>query len=204
MVYLFVGAIGFVIIHLCDPVAIKRLPFLKPLVWVLGIGMVCFAAIMTSISADKVMLPVWSVWLGWTFLAASFFLVIYSLFINLPFHKTYIIKGVGDRLVTTGFYALVRHPGVLWSALLIISVMLVSRSRLGLIAAPLFIILDVILVTIQDRYFFVRMFDGYELYRKETPMFIPNKHSIKNFFNSLRTTSSTSRITGGHNDIELI
>ncbi len=105
-------------------------------------------------------------------------LLIYSLFINLPFRKTYVATGVSDKLIRTGLYALVRHPGVHWFILLVLSLILVSKSSLLLIAAPTFILLDVVLVIVQDKFFFGRMFDGYDSYRQETPMLVPNRKSI--------------------------
>jgi len=124
--------------------------------------------------------------MGWVLLGASFLLVVYSLFINLPFRKTYLATGVGGELITSGFYALTRHPGVLWTVLLMGGLILVSRSRLVMAATPLFILLDLLVVSIQDRYFFGRMFAGYDAYRKKTPMLIPNAKSTRAFICSIR------------------
>lgn len=203
MVYLLIGALGLIFIHLGDPIALKRLPLLKPLVTISGVGMACFASIMVSLSPDKVELPAWTTWAGWTVLTVSCLLVIYSLFINLPFYKTYIAKGVGDTLITTGFYALTRHPGVLWTVLFFIGLSLVSRSHLVIISAPFFIVLDVILVAIQDRFFFCRMFRGYKQYQKDTPMLIPNKKSIQVFFHSIGFERNHHFILGGHDDFKI-
>jgi protein-S-isoprenylcysteine O-methyltransferase Ste14 len=105
-------------------------------------------------------------------------LLIYSLFIEIPFKQTYTMSGVGDRLVKTGTYALTRHPGVLWLGLFLLALLAVSRSRLLLIAAPLWFALDLLLVWVQDRFYFPRMFPGYSQYRRETPMLIPTRSSI--------------------------
>ncbi len=61
-----------------------------------------------------------------------------------------------------------------------------AGSRLLLIAVPVFIALDILLVTIQDRFIFGRMFDGYESYRRRTPMLLPNRRSLNIFLRSLR------------------
>ena len=37
---------------------------------------------------------------------------------------------------------------------------------------------DIVVVAVQDRFFFDRMFAGYAAYRKQTPMLIPNWHSL--------------------------
>lgn len=186
MIYIVIGCLGFLVIYLFDVVSLKKLPGTKPFVWVLGSGLTVYALAMVCLRSDKLPLPLWLTWLGWALLAISILLLIYSLFITLPFRKTYVTNGVGDKLVTTGMYALVRHPGVHWFILFMLSLILVSRSSLLLVAAPIFILLDIALVIVQDKFFFGRMFDGYGNYRRETPMLVPNRRSINAFIHSLR------------------
>ena len=180
------GCLGFLVIHLFDIVSLKRLPVAKPFTWIVGSGLLGYALVMACLQSDKLPLPIWSTWLGGALLTISLLLLIYSLFINLPFHKTYIATGVSDKLIRTGLYALVRHPGVHWFILLMLSLILVSKSSLLLIATPIFILLDIVLVIIQDKFFFGRMFDGYDSYRQETPMLVPNRQSLNAFINSLK------------------
>jgi len=186
MNYIALGSLGFLVIHLFDIVSLKRIPAAKPVTWITGSGLLAYSVIMVCFTPDKLPLPIWSTWLGWALLSISFFLLIYSLFINLPFRKTYVATGVGDKLITTGLYALVRHPGVPWLILVMLSLILVSRSSLLLIASPIWILLDILLVAIQDKFFFGRMFEGYDTYRRETPMLVPNRRSISVFINSLK------------------
>ncbi len=186
MIYVAIGCLGFLVIHLFDIVSLKRLPGAKPFTWILGSALVAYALVIVSLWSEKLPLPIWPTWLGWALLTISLFLLIYSLFIDLPFRKTYIVTGVGDKLITTGLYALVRHPGVHWFILLMLSLILVSKSSLLLIAAPIFILLDIVLVIVQDKFFFGRMFDGYDRYRQETPMLVPNRQSINAFIDSLK------------------
>jgi protein-S-isoprenylcysteine O-methyltransferase Ste14 len=141
---------------------------------------------MLCLAPDKLSLPVWSAWLGWGLLAISLSLLLYSLFINLPFRKTYIATGVSGKLVTTGLYALVRHPGVHWFTVFMLSLFLVSGSMLLVIAGPILILLDILLVIFLDRFFFRRMFEGYVYYQQQTPMLVPNRRSINAFVNSLK------------------
>ncbi len=186
MIYVALGCLGFLIIHVFDIVSLKRIPGVKPVTWVLGSGLLAYSVIMAWLATDKLPLPVWSTWLGWVLLFTSLSLLIYSLFINLPFRKTYVTTGVGDRLITTGLYALVRHPWLYWLILLMLSLILVSKSKLMLIASPIWILLDILLVVIQDRFFLGRMFAGYDAYRQETPMLVPNRKSINAFIRSLK------------------
>jgi len=191
MSYIALGSLGFLIIHTFDIVTLKRIPVAKPATWTLGTGIFVYSLIMVCLRSDKILLPVWSTWLGWALLSVSLLLLIYSLFINLPFRKTYIATDVGDKLIRTGLYALVRHPGVHWFVILMLALFLVSGSRLLLLAAPIWIVLDILLVVIQDKFFLGRMFDGYDSYRRETPMLVPNKKSTSVFMNYLRQRLQT-------------
>jgi hypothetical protein len=73
---------------------------------------------------------------------------------------------------------LTRHPGILWYALGLISLILISQRQLILLAAPIWLLMDVLYVWLQDRFFFPRMFPDYPRYQRETPMLIPNRTSI--------------------------
>ncbi len=186
MTYIALGILGFLIIHLFDFVSLKRIPLAKPLTWGAGSGLLGYGVVMVCLTGDRLPLPTWSIWLGWLLLIVSLFLLIYSLFINLPFRKTYVTTGVSGRLVTTGLYALVRHPWLYGFIILTASLILVSSSSLMLLAAPIWIALDILLVVIQDRFFFSRMFPGYNRYRQETPMLLPNRKSVVAFISCLR------------------
>jgi len=190
MLYIIIGAVGFVVVHLFDLVALKRIPRLKPIIWCIGSGLLIYSLVMICRYTVKIELPAWATWLGWGVFTVSLFLLIHSLFISLPFRKTYLDTGVGDRLVKTGLYALVRHPGILWFPLFMLSLIPISRSSLLLIAAPIYIALDIVLVYIQDKFVFGRMFEGYDSYRQETPMLLPNKKSFSAFLRSLRQVKS--------------
>lgn len=186
MNYLAIGFFGFIVIHLSEWAAVKRLALAKPLAWGVGMALIGYALVMASLWPDKQSFPFWSTWFGWALFSVSIVLVVYALFINLPFHKTYVASGVGEELVTSGFYALTRHPGVMWFAMLAFSLLLVSKSQLMLVTAPLFVLLDTAAVIVEDRFFFPRMFAGYDEYRRRTPMLIPTRKSISAFLAWLR------------------
>lgn len=188
MTYIILGILGFLIIHFFDIVSLKRVSGAKPCTWILGSGLLVYSLIMLCLSSDKLLLSSWTTWLGWALLSISLILLLYSLFINLPFRKTYIASGVGAKLITTGLYALVRHPAVHWFILLMLSLVLVSQSKLLLIASPTWILLDILLVVIQDKFLLGRMFEGYDSYRQETPMLLPNKRSISTCIRTINQT----------------
>jgi len=190
MIYIAIGGLGFLVINLLGIVSIKRIPGLKPITMLVGNGLLVFVIIMLCLSPDKLMLPIWSTWLGWCLLPISISMLIFSLFINLPLSKTYFTIGVGDKLVTSGLYALVRHPWLHWLILLLVALILASRSSLMLIAASIWICLDIALVAIQDRFFLGKMFADYNDYRRRTPMLIPNRRSLSAFIDSLKQSGT--------------
>jgi protein-S-isoprenylcysteine O-methyltransferase Ste14 len=185
MIYIVIGAVSFLIIHCFDIISLKRIPKAKPNIWILGCGLLIYSLTMICFAPSKLLLPMWPTWLGWALFSISLLLLIYSLFINLPFRKIYVATGVGDKLITTGLYALVRHPWVHCFTILLLSLVLVSRSSLLLIASPIWILLYILLVVIQDKFLFGRMFDGYDTYRQETPMLLPNRRSVNAFIRTL-------------------
>ena len=192
MIYIGIGILGFLVAHTFDIFCLKKVPLAKPISWGLGCLLLIYSLVMMSLSPEKLPLPAWAVWLGWVLLPPSFFLLVYALFVNLPFRKTYVEAGVGDKLIKTGLYALVRHPGVYWVALFFFSLVFISRSPIMLIAAPILVVLNTALVIVQDKFYFPKMFEGYDKYQQETPMLVPNRRSIKAFINSLNQTKVKS------------
>lgn len=194
MNYIAIGIIGFLTAYLFDVVSLKGISRLKLPVGIIAVSLIIYATVMACFRTEQFVLPAWITWLGWVLLPTFIFFFIYSLFINLPFRKTYITSGVGDKLIRTGTYALVRHPGVLWYAVILASLILVSRSELLLIASPIWFVMDLLHVTIQDKFLFSKMFKGYDDYRRETPMLIPNRKSIGAFLKSFRLPVTQSKV----------
>ncbi len=186
MNYTAIGVLGFLVAYLFDVFSLKRMPRAKQGAGIVAVGLIGYATLMVCLKSERLVLPAWLTWLGWALLSVAFSLLVYSLFINLPFRKTYVMSGVGDELIRTRTYALVRHPGVIWYALLLISLILVSQSKGLLIASPIWFLIDVLHVIIQDKFFFGKMFADYEDYRRETPMLIPNRKSITACLRTLR------------------
>jgi protein-S-isoprenylcysteine O-methyltransferase Ste14 len=178
MEHILLGTLAFLIAFSFDLAAIKGIPYLKQIIGLASALLFGYSLLAVCLASPKLRLPEWLSWGGWLFLPISVFLLVYSLFLEIPFKQTYAATGVGDELISTGTYALVRHPGVLWFALLLISLILISRSKLLLVAVPVWLFMDVLYVWIQERFYFTKMFPGYEQYKRETPMLIPTVESI--------------------------
>jgi hypothetical protein len=148
---------------------------------------------MAAETGERLVLPAALVVLGWLVFLVAGAQLLYSLFINLPFRSTYITKGVGDRLVTTGLYALVRHPGVYGLAALMFGAAIVSGSSLLIVAVPIWMVVDVVVVYVQDHCFFDAMYPDYPSYRLDTPLLIPNWRSLVAFITNFSLTNLTSR-----------
>ncbi len=184
MRYIIVGVCIFLISYLFDLISLKKIPLAK---LILGsaaglLGIYSFFGV--CFKTERFTLPAYLSYLGWLLLFVSAFLLLFSLFWEIPLRKTYLVKGVGDKLIKTGTYALVRHPGVIWYTLFLLALLLISRSRLLLIALPIWVFMDVLYVFIQEKFYFPRMFAGYEEYKKEAPMLIPTRKSFVRFLAS--------------------
>lgn len=149
------------------------------------------------LTSPRFWLPAPLTWLGWPLLVITTLLLIYSLFIEIPFHQTYAESGVGDRLVTTGTYALCRHPGVLWYGFFLVALLLVSHAQLLLLAGPIWLLMDVAHVGIQDTYYFPRMFPKYREYQQDTPMLLPTATSLRRCWRTLGRPTLVMNEQGG-------
>ena len=113
MFYILLGGLSFIVSYLFDFVSLRKISYLKPVPWFLVVVLISYSHTMVCIRGDRFSLPAWVSYLGWPLRFLAGLALIYSLYLEIPFKQTYAGQGVGDRLVTTGTYALVRHPGVL-------------------------------------------------------------------------------------------
>ncbi len=153
---------------------------------VAAMGLLTYATVMVSVESERFWRPAWLQAVGWVLLPMAVLLLVYSLFLELPFRSTYRGRDARQQLVTTGTYALVRHPTVPWYVLGLGALVLVTRSRLLLLASPVWVLLDVAWVVLQERVVLKRVFPEYASYQRTTPMLIPNRRSVLECLRSLR------------------
>ncbi len=113
--------------------------------------------------------------------AAALVLLIYTLFFALPSAGSSALPPTGGKqpLADQGFYALCRHPGVLWLGLFYGSLWAaLGGAALGC-AFFLFTGLDLFYVFWQDRWVFPHTITGYRTYQQRTPFLIPTLRSIR-------------------------
>jgi protein-S-isoprenylcysteine O-methyltransferase Ste14 len=113
-------------------------------------------------------------------------LLIYTLFFAIPFKDTYIKSNVKPKTCSAGFYALSRHPGVLWFIGFYFSLWLALSGTLLLTAGILFSLLNLGYIALQDRWIFMSVFPDYGEYKATTPFLIPNYRSLNRCVKTFR------------------
>lgn len=99
-----------------------------------------------------------------------FALLIYALFFALPFKATYVDREAGST-VDCGVYAVCRHPGIWFFALLMLC--LWAALELPLYAAVTYSVLNLAYAILEDTVIFPRTLEGYHEYKKKVPFMIP-------------------------------
>jgi len=112
-------------------------------------------------------------------------LLLWSWVLEIPFVSSWARSEPGHRLVTTGTHALVRHPGVLWYALLLAGLLLATGSGTLVTALPLWIAADVVYVAWEEAVVFPRQFPDYAEYRRTTPFLVPTPASLRRALETL-------------------
>lgn len=116
----------------------------------------------------------------WSFAGLFLILLIYSLFFSFPVKSAYAAPGDARSVCSSGIYALCRHPGVLW--LFFLSLCLYFCAGFPPAALVTYTLLNILLVTFEDRWVFPRVLAGYGDYRRRVPFLIPSARSIGAFF----------------------
>jgi hypothetical protein len=101
MNYTVIGVLGFLVSCLFDMFSLKRVPRAKQGVGIVAIALIVYATLIVCLRYERLGISVGLIWLGWAILYVSDLLLIYSLFISLPFRKTYVTSGAGHELIRT-------------------------------------------------------------------------------------------------------
>ncbi len=185
MTYIVLGLCAFPALALFEYASLKKIAVLKQVMGVLAFALLGFSLAVVCLDSRKFALPRYLSWAGWVVVGVFGFMLVYSIFCEIPFAKTYVHSGYGDQLITSGTYALCRHPGVVWFALFLLGLLLATRSRLLLLAAPTWLAADVLYVWAEEKFYLEKVFTHYKEYQQETPMLLPTLRSIRR---CLRTT----------------
>jgi len=183
MIYILIGALGFGFLLLFDLFSMNAKSYLKYVFCLAGSMMIVISSVFIILNFSETTFSLWTRVIGGIFSFLFLVLLIYSVFIEVG-KKTYGFK-TEFKLVTTGTYALSRHPGVLWFFLLYLCGFLLFQNTLVLYAGLVWTGVNILYVFIQERFIFHKIFDGYEYYQKSTPMIIPSYQSIEKCITTL-------------------
>lgn len=103
--------------------------------------------------------------------------MVIALFFSLP-KDTYTDPGQKRKAFKGGMYALCRHPGVLWYALMYVFLMLPMQNMAGWTICLVLVLGNVLYMLLQDFWTFPAVFVDYSEYKQKTPLFFPTPQSI--------------------------
>ena len=161
--FFIIGTAGYILLILFDLAIIKRKVFLK---WVTMTGFILTAVpyvLLHRLYTSTHPLPLQI--LLYSLLALCAGLLVFSVFLEVRLFSS----GKEGKLYKGGTYSISRHPGFLW------------YTGVNCVIAWLFFRLDVLslvigltvdnflLIFLEDRVLFPRMFTGYDAYRREVP-----------------------------------
>ena len=180
MLFILIGAIGFIMLLGSDIAGIKKYNFASKLLAFFGTLMIFNASIIILIIGETYHLDLGlRIIFGALGLMFLFFLI-YSVVIEVR------VSNNGTKgLVTSGTYALSRHPGVLWLFFYYLFGSMFFANIDILIAGMVWSFINVIYVMIQEKVVFTKIFADYENYKKSTPMLLPTLKSIKKCLGTL-------------------
>lgn len=187
LIYIITGCLSFIFLLMFDLNKIiffnKKINILFPIgIFILGSSAI---GILIGSFAEFDIFVYWRLFFG-AVSVLTLLLLLYTLFIALPFNKTYKEVEKENAVIDAGMYALCRHPGVIWFFLLFVSLGMASAKVMMLWAALIWSVMNIIYVYVQDRFIFPKTLPGYSQYQKRVPFIIPSLISIKNCVSSLR------------------
>jgi protein-S-isoprenylcysteine O-methyltransferase Ste14 len=174
------GCLGFALLSVADECSLRGARLGKGVAFLGSAGLLSVSLVWAALAPPRLVVPRLWVIVGWSLGALTLLLTVAAVFLEAPTLRIYLGAGGPRGLVTRGSYALCRHPGVMWLSLFLISLALVSGSLHLVVAAPLWIAMDVAHVAWQEKHYLVPTFgDEYRGYQARVPMLIPTLTSIR-------------------------
>lgn len=183
--FIFAGSLAFICFAIFDLNKIRFISKNMNILVVLGSFILAFSTMAIIISPHSIRITTLWQWLALILAILALLLMIYTIFSAVSFKKTYLETQKRNTVVTTGMYALCRHPGVLWFFLFYCLSGLAFNNQLLLIAAMIWTLLDIVYVYIQDRWIFPIILEDYHIYQQQVPFIIPNLTSLQHSLASL-------------------
>lgn len=178
------GVLGFICFFIFDLFSMHNRKILKYVFMFCGLSMLGIGSVLIAGGEPSFSLHV-SFRIVFAILTILFlFLLVYSVVIEVG-KNTYQYNHV-PKLITSGTYALSRHPGVLWLFGFYFALGLAFTSSDLLIASFVFTIVNIVYVFLQEQFIFVHIFEEYPTYQQQTPFILPNYKSVKTFIKTIQ------------------
>ena len=174
MEFIILGVVGFGLMFGADLCGLHQRCVWRNLLAFFGFAFVFGSSLYILLLGDTYRLPLFARIIAGVLSLMFLLLLIYSVLIEV--NKK---RDISEKLITTGTYALSRHPGVIWFAFYYIFGSIMFANVEILIAGIIWSIINIIYVLLQEKLVFNKMFENYDLYRETTPMLWPNVKSIK-------------------------
>ena len=159
------GATGYLLAGLYDVAILHDKPLLRKFLYA---GFFITAIPYPVIFFTRVSpLPGYAAWILFPLIIAFALLLIFSVMV-----ETSLFSDSTGKLYQKGTYRISRHPGFIWYTIINV---LVSIYYWNYRITMLFVgltLCNLILIVVEDRVFFPKMFSEYEEYRKSTPFFL--------------------------------
>ncbi|MCK5761677.1 MAG: DUF1295 domain-containing protein [Candidatus Izimaplasma sp.] len=183
MIYLGLGILGFMLLLLFDICSLFKRNIIKYFFAFSGFALIITSSFFIIQLNSQISFSYWVRIISLVISSLFLCLLIYSVFIEVG-RNTYQYKNK-NKLITTGTYALSRHPGVLWFLLVYLFGAIYFQNSFVLSAGIIWTVINIIYVSIQERFIFRRIFDDYGSYIKSTPMILPSSHSFEKCITTL-------------------
>lgn len=143
------------------------------------------ALALTTRQGTPLGVPTISRWAGVALMCIGGALTTYSTSIEIPLALSRMHRQGRQmsEVYRGGTYALCRHPGFLWILLYLVGVVLAVDLTSTAIMAAFWFALDLLVIIMQDRVIFPRLFPSYAAYQNTTPFVIPTLSSLRDAFN---------------------
>jgi protein-S-isoprenylcysteine O-methyltransferase Ste14 len=174
------GSAAFVLLSVADLATLRERRLIRAMAFAAATVLFCGALALAAVRGPRLAVSPGFRAAGGILAALSLALAAVSLFREVPTPRIYLGKPAPRRLVTTGTYALCRHPGVLWLTVFLASLAALAASRDLAILTPIWIAMDVIHVHWQERRYLIPVFGSeYLKYRNQVPFLVPSARSIR-------------------------
>lgn len=183
MIYLGLGILGFILLLFYDICSICDKYIVKYFFGISGFFLIVMSSVALLNIGSNVTFAYSFRWISLIMGVISLFLLIYSVFIEVG-KNTYKFRNE-NKLVTTGTYALSRHPGVLWFLFVYLFGAIYFQNYFILGAGLIWTVINIIYVYLQERFIFVKLFENYDTYILSTPMILPSYQSIEKCLTTL-------------------